>query len=41
MAAIDLGGDADTVAAMTGGLAGAIHGIQAIPSRWTTYLHGR
>jgi ADP-ribosyl-[dinitrogen reductase] hydrolase len=40
IAAIDLGGDADTVAAVTGGLAGAIHGIQAIPSRWTTYLHG-
>ena len=40
VAAIDLGGDTDTVAAVTGGLAGAIHGIQAIPSRWTTYLHG-
>jgi ADP-ribosyl-[dinitrogen reductase] hydrolase len=38
--AIELGGDTDTVAAVTGGLAGAIHGIQAIPSRWTTYLHG-
>jgi Dual specificity phosphatase, catalytic domain len=25
---------------VTGGLAGAIHGIQSIPSRWTTYLHG-
>jgi ADP-ribosyl-[dinitrogen reductase] hydrolase len=40
VAAIDLGGDTDTVAAVTGGLAGAIHGVQAIPSRWTTYLHG-
>jgi ADP-ribosylglycohydrolase len=40
IAAIDLGGDTDTVAAVTGGLAGAIYGIQAIPSRWTTYLHG-
>ena len=38
--AIDLGGDTDTVAAVTGGLAGAVHGIQNIPSRWTTYLHG-
>ena len=38
--AIDLGGDTDTVAAVTGGLAGALHGIQCIPSRWTTYLHG-
>jgi ADP-ribosyl-[dinitrogen reductase] hydrolase len=40
IAAIDLGGDTDTVAAVAGGLAGAIHGIQGIPSRWTTYLHG-
>jgi ADP-ribosyl-[dinitrogen reductase] hydrolase len=40
VAAIDLGKDTDTVAAVTGGLAGAIHGIQAIPSRWTTYVHG-
>ena len=40
IAAIDLGGDTDTVAAVAGGLAGAIHGVQAIPSRWTTYLHG-
>ncbi|MEQ8717704.1 MAG: ADP-ribosylglycohydrolase family protein [Acidimicrobiales bacterium] len=39
-AAIDLGDDTDTVAAVTGGLAGAIYGIQSIPSRWTTYLHG-
>ena len=37
---IDLGGDTDTVAAVAGGLAGAVHGIQGIPSRWTTYLHG-
>jgi ADP-ribosyl-[dinitrogen reductase] hydrolase len=40
VAAIDLGGDTDTVAAVAGGLAGAIHGIQGIPSRWPTYLHG-
>jgi ADP-ribosylglycohydrolase len=40
IAVIDLGGDTDTVAAVTGGLAGAVYGIQAIPSRWTTYLHG-
>lgn len=36
----DLGGDTDTVAAVTGGLAGALYGIGAIPSRWTTYVHG-
>jgi len=38
-AAIDLGGDTDTVAAVTGGLAGAHYGTDAIPSRWTQPLH--
>jgi ADP-ribosylglycohydrolase len=38
-AAIDLGGDTDTVAAVTGGLAGAVYGIHAIPERWTAPLH--
>ncbi|MFE7792266.1 ADP-ribosylglycohydrolase family protein [Streptomyces sp. NPDC057460] len=38
-AAIDVGGDTDTVAAVTGGLAGAVHGRDAIPSRWTEPLH--
>jgi ADP-ribosyl-[dinitrogen reductase] hydrolase len=38
---IDLGKDTDTVACVTGAIAGAVHGIQAIPSRWTTYVHGR
>ncbi|MFI8944915.1 ADP-ribosylglycohydrolase family protein [Streptomyces sp. NPDC053750] len=38
-AAIDLGGDTDTVAAVTGGLAGAVYGIAAVPSRWTEPLH--
>ena len=37
---IDLGDDADTVGAICGGLAGAIHGMGGIPSRWTAYLHG-
>ncbi|MFF8634311.1 ADP-ribosylglycohydrolase family protein [Streptomyces pilosus] len=37
-AAIDLGGDTDTVAAVTGGLAGAVHGVDAIPARWTEPL---
>jgi ADP-ribosyl-[dinitrogen reductase] hydrolase len=41
IAAIEVGGDTDTVAAVAGGLAGGMYGIQAIPSRWTTYLHGR
>ena len=38
-AAIDLGGDTDTVAAVTGGLAGAVYGIDAVPERWTRPLH--
>ncbi|MFI6740900.1 ADP-ribosylglycohydrolase family protein [Nonomuraea sp. NPDC050451] len=38
-AAIDLGGDTDTVAAVTGGLAGAVYGSAAIPARWTEPLH--
>ncbi|MGW8599736.1 ADP-ribosylglycohydrolase family protein [Streptomyces sp. NPDC055893] len=38
-AAVDLGGDTDTVAAVTGMLAGAVHGAGAIPARWTAALH--
>lgn len=38
-AAVDLGGDTDTVAAVTGGLAGAVHGVDAIPDAWTGPLH--
>ncbi|MGW0600092.1 ADP-ribosylglycohydrolase family protein [Streptomyces sp. NPDC002776] len=38
-AAIDLGGDTDTVAAVTGGLAGAYYGLDAIPAHWTAPLH--
>ncbi len=38
-AAVDLGGDTDTVAAVTGGLAGAYYGADAIPERWLPELH--
>ncbi|MFD7128205.1 ADP-ribosylglycohydrolase family protein, partial [Streptomyces anulatus] len=38
-AAVDVGGDTDTVAAVTGGLAEAVHGIGAVPARWTEPLH--
>jgi ADP-ribosyl-[dinitrogen reductase] hydrolase len=41
VAVVDLGSDADTVACVTGALAGAALGVQAIPSRWSTYVHGR
>jgi ADP-ribosyl-[dinitrogen reductase] hydrolase len=38
---IDLGGDTDTVAAVAGGLAGAVFGAEGVPERWTSVLHGR
>ncbi|TLS40260.1 ADP-ribosylglycohydrolase family protein [Streptomyces montanus] len=38
-AAVDLGGDTDTVAAVTGGLAGAVYGVEGIPGRWVEPLH--
>ncbi|MFF3946492.1 ADP-ribosylglycohydrolase family protein [Streptomyces sp. NPDC001902] len=38
-AAVDLGGDTDTVAAVTGTLAGAVYGLAAVPERWTARLH--
>lgn len=38
--AIDIGGDTDTVAAVAGMIAGARYGIQSVPARWTTTLHG-
>ncbi|MFF4971872.1 ADP-ribosylglycohydrolase family protein [Streptomyces sp. NPDC001083] len=38
-AAVDLGGDTDTVAAVTGGLAGAVYGADGIPGRWIEPLH--
>ncbi len=38
--AVDLGGDTDTVAAVTGGLVGAVFGVAGIPMRWTSAVHG-
>ncbi len=40
LSAINLGGDADTVGACTGALAGAYWGIDAIPCRWYSALEG-
>ena len=40
VAAINLGGDTDTVACVTGSLAGARYGARAIPNRWLSPLHG-
>lgn len=36
--AANLGGDADTIAAITGRLAGALYGYEEIPLRWRTAL---
>jgi len=40
LSAINLGGDADTVGACCGGLAGACWGLDAIPERWCLVLEG-
>ncbi len=40
LSAINLGGDADTVGACCGALAGAYWGIEAAPERWTAKLEG-
>lgn len=39
--AVNLGGDTDTLGAVTGQLAGAIFGAPAIPPRWLHGLHSR
>jgi protein-tyrosine phosphatase len=39
-AAVRGGGDTDTVAAIAGGLLGAIYGASAVPAEWRRLLHG-
>lgn len=39
--AVNLGSDTDTVAAIAGGLAGALYGMGSIPSEWIKALLGR
>lgn len=39
--AISLGGDTDTIGAMTGAISGAYLGIEAIPSKWQQKLENR
>jgi ADP-ribosylglycohydrolase len=34
LAGVNVGRDADTIAAMAGAMAGALHGAQAVPERW-------
>jgi ADP-ribosyl-[dinitrogen reductase] hydrolase len=36
--AVNLGGDTDTIGAVTGGIAGAYYGMEAIPERWLNTL---
>ncbi len=38
LCAVNLGGDTDTVAAVAGGLAGALYGYSAIPEKWRSTL---
>lgn len=39
--AVNLGNDTDTVAAVAGGLAGIIYGLEGIPSEWIDKLRGK
>ena len=41
VAAVSLGDDADTTGAVTGALAGAHYGANAIPARWLDLLQPR
>ena len=41
VAVVNRGGDADTTGAIAGQLAGALHGLQAIPARWLRRLDPR
>lgn len=38
--AVNLGNDADTAGCVTGALAGAMYGLDGIPSRWKQAIHG-
>lgn len=41
LAAVNLGGDADTTACVAGALAGAVYGYRAIPEEWLEALRGK
>ncbi|MCE5298861.1 MAG: ADP-ribosylglycohydrolase family protein [Methanoregulaceae archaeon] len=40
LSAVNLGGDADTVGAIAGSLAGSHYGLGSVPRRWLSGLHG-
>jgi ADP-ribosylglycohydrolase len=39
LAGVNVGRDADTIAAMAGGIAGALHGADAVPERWRNRIN--
>lgn len=39
--AVNLGGDTDTIGAVTGALAGAFFGVSAIPTKWSSHINPR
>ena len=41
LAAVNLGGDTDTTAAVAGGMAGILYGREAIPEKWVEQLRGK
>ena len=41
LAAVNLGDDTDTTAAVAGGLAGIVYGMEGIPSEWLDALLGK
>ncbi len=41
LTAVNLGGDTDTIAALTGGLAGILYGIDEIPDQWLRKLRNQ
>ena len=41
LTAVNLGGDTDTIGAITGGLAGIIYGYKAIPQKWEEDLENK
>ena len=38
---MNLGGDSDTTACVAGALAGAMYGLDSIPSEWIEQLRGK
>jgi len=41
IAAVNLGGDADSIGAVFGQIAGAYYGVNAIPERWVSAVKDR